>query len=77
MMAIAILGVVVAAVVGFSRSSKAVYDAERASAALQQEVRATVEFMAREIRMTGYDPQKTGKFDLEVTDATRIASQAI
>lgn len=72
MVAIAILGVVMAAVAGvFFRSSR-LYTTQNVAASLQQEVRAAVEFMAREMRMTGYDPQKTGDFDLEVTDATRI-----
>lgn len=73
LMAIAILGVVMAAVVGvFSRSSK-LYTTQNAAAALQQEVRAAVEVMAREIRMAGFNPSKSIKyFDLEITDATRI-----
>lgn len=72
LMAIAILGVVMAAVTGvFSRSSK-LYTTQNAAAALQQEVRAAVEVMAREIRMAGFNPSKSTKFDLEITDATRI-----
>lgn len=72
MVAIAILGFVMAAIAGvFSRTSR-LYTTQNAAASLQQEVRAAVEFMAREMRMTGYDPQKTGDFDLEVANATRI-----
>jgi len=73
MVAIAILSFVMAAIAGvFSRTSR-LYTTQNAAASLQQEVRAAVEFMAREMRMAGYNPQKkANKFDLEVTSATRI-----
>jgi prepilin-type N-terminal cleavage/methylation domain-containing protein len=72
MVALAVLSIVMTAIVGvFSRSSR-LYTTQNAAASLQQEVRAAVEFMAREMRMAGYDPGKTNDFDLEVTTATRV-----
>ena len=73
MVAIAILGIVMAAVIGvFSRASR-LYTTQNAAASLQQEVRAAVEFMAREMRMASYNPQDIkNKFKFSFYDATRV-----
>ena len=47
----------------FERSGK-LYTTQNVGAGLQDEVRAAVEIMAREIRMAGYDPYKTGDFQM-------------
>jgi len=55
----------------FERSGK-LYTTQNVSASLQEEVRAAVEIMAREIRMAGYDPYKTGEFKIEEATSTHL-----
>lgn len=72
MVAIAIVGIVLVAMAGvFVRSSR-LYTTENVKAALQGEMRAALEIMSREIHMAGLDPLRTGNFDIQDADATRI-----
>ena len=72
MVSIAIVGIVlIALATTFERSGK-LYTTQNVSAALQEEVRAAVEIMAREIRMAGYDPLKSGEFDIATADTTHL-----
>jgi type IV pilus assembly protein PilW len=72
MVAIAIVGIVLIALAATFQRSGRLYTTQNVSASLQEEVRAAVEIMAREIRMAGYDPQKTGNFEIFQADATHI-----
>jgi len=72
MVALAVGGMVLAVLVGvFSRASR-LYTLENSRAELQQEMRATLEIMARDIRMAAYDPKKSGKFKVKKASATHL-----
>ena len=72
MVAISIVGIILVALsAAFERSGR-LYTTQNVSAALQEEVRAAVEIMAREIRMAGYDPFKTGDFEIKTASATHL-----
>lgn len=72
MIALAVGGVVLAALVGvFSRASR-LYTLENARAELQQEMRAALEIMGRDIRMAGYDPKKSGNFKVTKASASHL-----
>ncbi len=72
MIAISIVGVILIALSATFQRSGRLYTTQNVSAALQEEVRASVEIMAREIRMAGYDPFKTGDFEIETATATHL-----
>lgn len=72
MIAISIVGVILVALSATFERSGRLYTTQNVSAALQEEVRASVEIMAREIRMAGYDPFKTGDFEIKTADATHL-----
>ena len=72
MIAISIVGVILIALSATFERSGRLYTTQNVSAALQEEVRASVEIMAREIRMAGYDPFKTGDFEIKTADATHL-----
>lgn len=72
MVALAIVSVVMAAIVAvFVRSSR-VYTRENARAALQQDMRAALEVMGRDIRMACFDPDRTGNFNVRRALATHL-----
>ena len=72
LIAISIVGIILIALsAAFERSGR-LYTTQNVSAALQDEVRAAVEIMAREIRMAGYDPFKTGDFEIKTATATHL-----
>lgn len=65
LVSIAIVAIVIIALsVTFERSGR-LYTTQNVSAALQEEVRAAVEIMARELRMVGYNPTRSAKFDMD------------
>lgn len=72
MVAIAVSGIVLAVVSTFFVRSGRIYVEQNVSAALQQEVRAAMEIMGREIRMAGYDPARSGDFEILDADATKL-----
>ncbi len=72
MIAISIVGVILIALSATFQRSGRLYTTQNVSAALQEEVRAAVEIMAREIRMAGYDPFKTGDFEIKTASATHL-----
>lgn len=61
----------VALAVMFSTGNR-VFTRENVTTALQSDVRAALEIMSRDIRMVGYDPEKTGDFELENASSTRL-----
>jgi type IV pilus assembly protein PilW len=72
MVAIAIVGIILIALSATFQRSGTLYTTQNVSAALQEEVRAAVEIMAREIRMAGYDPFKTGDFEIKTANTTHL-----
>ncbi len=72
MIAISIVGIILIALSATFERSGRLYTTQNVSAALQEEVRAAVEIMAREIRMAGYDPFKTGDFEIKTASATHL-----
>ena len=72
LVAIAVASIVIAIVSTFFARSGRIYVEQNVQAALQQEVRATMEIMGREIRLAGYDPIRTGNFKILNADATRF-----
>lgn len=72
LVAITVAGVVLAIVSTFFVRSGRVYVEQNVLAALQQEVRAAMEIMGREVRMAGYDPARTGDFKILSANATRL-----
>ncbi|MCP4339282.1 MAG: prepilin-type N-terminal cleavage/methylation domain-containing protein [Desulfobulbaceae bacterium] len=72
LVALTIASIVLAAIsVTFTRTVR-LYTLENAKAALQQEMRAALEIMGRDIRMAGYDPNRTGDFKIKTATATRF-----
>lgn len=72
LVAIAVAGIVLAIVSTFFVRSGRIYVEQNVTAALQQEVRAAMEIMGREIRMAGYDPGRTGDFKILDADVTKL-----
>lgn len=72
LIAISIVGIILIALSATFERSGRLYTTQNVSAALQEEVRAAVEIMAREIRMAGYDPFKTGEFEIKTASATHL-----
>lgn len=72
LVAIAVASIVIAIVSVFFVRSGRIYVEQNVLAALQQEVRATMEIMGREIRLAGYDPARTGDFKILNADTTRL-----
>lgn len=68
MVAIAIVAIVIVALSATFERSGRLYTTQNVSSALQEEVRAAVEIMARELRMAGYNPQKTSDFRMNKFD---------
>ncbi len=72
LVAIAMVAIVLAAIVGmFERLSRS-YTTQNALADLQQGVRSTLDVMADDIRMAGYDPLETGLFGIEIAEVFRL-----
>ena len=72
MIALAIAGLILSTIIGVFVRSNRLYTTQNAAAALQQEVRAALEIMSREIRLAGYDPMRTGNFGFKNATATRL-----
>ncbi len=66
-MTMAISGVIVAAIYSAYSAQQKVYTAQNQVTEMQQNIRAAMGFMTREIRMAGYDP--TGRAGAEITAA--------
>ena len=72
MISIAIVGIIVVTLaIVFERSGR-LYTTQNVSAALQEEVRAAVEIMARDMRMAAYDPINSGDFEIKTASATHL-----
>lgn len=65
LVAIAIAGIVLVGITAIFVRTNAVYTQENAKAALQQEMRAALEIMARDIRMAAYNPNKKDDFKIK------------
>jgi len=72
LVAISIVGIILIALSATFQRSGRLYTTQNVSAALQEEVRAAVEIMVREIRMAGYDPFKTGDFEIKTANASHL-----
>ena len=72
LVAIAVASIVLTIVSLFFVRSGRVYVEQNVLAALQQEVRAAMEIMGREIRMAGYDPGRTGDFKIMDANVTKL-----
>ncbi len=70
---LALSGIVTAAIYKSFTGQQQVYIAQDQVAAMQQDVRASLEVMVKEIRMAGYDPQGTA--DASITAATSSSIQ--
>jgi len=70
--ALAVGGLVLATIIGVFTRSNRLYTKQNVSAMLQQDVRASMEIMAREIRLAGYDPKRTKNFGFKHATATRL-----
>ncbi len=76
MVAIAVASILgVAIVFTFSTSSRH-FTEQNVAALLQQDIRATLAIISRQIRMAGYDPQQTDNFSIEQADAFRFKYSA-
>ena len=65
LVALVISGIVMAGTYLVFRSQQRSYRVQEDIAATQQNLRAAMDVMEREIRMAGYDPQRTGGFSIE------------
>lgn len=72
MISLAIASIVLLAISAVFTSSVRLYTQENAKAALQQEMRASLEIMSRDIRMAGYDPKRQKDFKIKTATATRF-----
>ncbi len=59
-----IVGIITAAIYQAFRSQQHSYLVQDQVAEMQQNLRAALDLMIREIRMAGYDPQETGRFGI-------------
>jgi len=64
-----------AIIMTFSTSSRH-FTEQNVAASLQQEMRATLEIMASQIRLAGYDPHQTGDFSIDEASAFRFKYSA-
>lgn len=72
MVAMAITGIVLVSLAGIFERSGKLYTTQNVSAALQEEIRGALEIMAREARMAGFDPLKTGDFEIKAATVTHM-----
>lgn len=72
LVAIAIASIVLVAISAIFTNSVRVYTLENAKAALQQEMRAALEIMARDIRMANYNPRRKPGFKIKTAVGTRF-----
>ncbi len=72
MISIAIVGIIIVTLAAVFERSGRLYTTQNVSAALQEEVRAAVEIMARDMRMAAYDPINTGDFEIKTANATHL-----
>jgi len=76
MVALAILGIVSTAAFGIFTSLSRGYTHTNVAAESQQDLRLSLDFMVREIRMAGLDPLKTRIFGVTTADAANFAFTA-
>jgi len=72
LVAMAVAGVALSLIIAFFANSVKVYTRENARAELQQEMRAAIDVMARDIRMACYDPTRSGDFIVKNSETTRF-----
>jgi len=72
MVAMAVAGIVAAAMFGFQQSQTRSYVTQEALVNMQQNARAALHFMTSEIRMTGCDPRETAGAGIEAASANSI-----
>lgn len=72
LVAMAIVGVVMGAIYNVFNSSNRSYHTQERVADAQQRVRTGVSYMARDIRMAGFDPTGGGNAGVEVATATKL-----
>ncbi len=64
MIALAITGIIMGAIYQAFRSQQESYIAQDQVAEMQQNLRAALDIMVREIRMAGFDPKESGQFGI-------------
>ncbi len=69
---IAMISVMLAALVGLFTNLSKSYTTEEVRANAQQDLRATMDLMVRDIRMAGLNPPASGNFNFGIEDATPI-----
>lgn len=72
LVAVAISGVVMAGIYSAYYSQQRSYETQEKVVAIQQNLRAAMYFMEREIRMAGLDPTKSGNFDIQTATSTTM-----
>jgi prepilin-type N-terminal cleavage/methylation domain-containing protein len=72
LVAIAIFGLVVAGIYSSFGSQNRIYRAQEKVATIQQNLRAAIFVMEREVRMAGYDPDLAGGFGITACGPTTI-----
>lgn len=75
LVAVAISGVVMAGIYSAYYSQQRSYETQEKVVAIQQNLRAAMYFMEREIRMAGLDPTKSGNFDIQAATSTTMRFQ--
>ena len=76
LVAMAVFSIVLGAMVAFFSTQNRSYTRNTATADIQQVVRAGIDFMSDNIRMSGLDPLQTGNFGIEAPGATTITFTA-
>ncbi len=69
MIAMVIVGLVLASVIGVFTRSNRLYTLENARSSLQLEMQSAVEVMARDMRMAVYDPMNSKNFEIKTAQA--------
>lgn len=72
MVVMAMIGIVTGSIYGIFVSSNRSYRTQDKVVEVQQNVRVGIDFMARDIRAAGFDPQGTADAGIEVATATKL-----
>lgn len=72
MVVMAMIGIVTGSIYGIFVSSNRSYRTQDKVVEVQQNVRVGIDFMARDIRAAGFDPQGTADAGIEVATATKV-----
>jgi type IV pilus assembly protein PilW len=72
MMAIAVLSIALGAIYSLFRNQVIAHNTNREVVAMQQNVRAALSFMERDIRMAGFDPTGTSGADIVIANGAQL-----